>query len=236
MRFLSAKAGKRTKFIPMGRIVPILLMLIASCGPKLSTLEEYEKKNPNLVTEEKIQYSSAGSLMPKNGYQDMYAERRANRVGDIIFLQVVESINAVDSISNQTQRSASFRQGISSFFGISQNTLSDLSAGASGQVNTKGSGKVQQTGVLTTRLAGRVMKVYPNGVLLVEAKKKIMMNNSQREVVLRGLVRPEDIDSTNTVTSDRIASLEVFIDGSGFLADGGTPGWFARILAKVLPF
>ena len=103
-------------------------------------------------------------------------------------------------------------------------------------MNTKGSGKVQQTGVLTTRLAGRVMKLYPNGSMLVEAKKYIAIANAQREVVLRCIVRPEDIDSTNTVSSDKIANLEVFIDGKGFLADGGSPGWLAKILAKVLPF
>ena len=72
--------------------------------------------------------------------------------------------------------------------------------------------------------------------MLVEAKKYIAIENAQREVVLRGIVRPEDIDSTNTVSSDKIANLEVFIDGKGFLADGGSPGWLAKILAKVLPF
>ncbi|MEJ7620805.1 MAG: flagellar basal body L-ring protein FlgH [Aquificaceae bacterium] len=214
----------------------IAWFLVLSCGPKLSTLEEYEKKNLYPANEEKLEYASRGSIMPKNGYQDLYSERRASKVGDVIFLQVVESINAVESVSNQTQRSSAFQQGISSFFGISQNTLADIGARGSGNINTKGSGKVQQTGVLTTRLAGRVMKVYPNNTMLVEAKKNIIMNNAQREVVLRGIVRPEDIDSTNTVSSDKIANLEVFIDGKGFLADGGSPGWFARILAKVLPF
>ncbi len=221
----------------MGRMwILIAWFLVLSCGPKLSTLEEYEKKNLYPANEEKLEYASRGSIMPKNGYQDLYSERRASKVGDVIFLQVVESINAVESVSNQTQRSSAFQQGISSFFGISQNTLADVGARGSGNINTKGSGKVQQTGVLTTRLAGRVMKVYPNNTMLVEAKKNIIMNNAQREVVLRGIVRPEDIDSTNTVSSDKIANLEVFIDGKGFLADGGSPGWFARILAKVLPF
>ncbi len=221
----------------MGRMwILIAWFLVLSCGPKLSTLEEYEKKNLYPANEEKLEYASRGSIMPKNGYQDLYSERRASKVGDVIFLQVVESINAVESVSNQTQRSSAFQQGISSFFGISQNTLADIGARGSGNINTKGSGKVQQTGVLTTRLAGRVMKVYPNNTMLVEAKKNIIMNNAQREVVLRGIVRPEDIDSTNTVSSDKIANLEVFIDGKGFLADGGSPGWFARILAKVLPF
>ncbi|MCX8164237.1 MAG: flagellar basal body L-ring protein FlgH [Aquificaceae bacterium] len=220
----------------MGRLVVLLTFLIFSCGPKVSTLEEYERKNPYPSTEDRLEYASRGSLMPKNGFQDLYSERRASRVGDILFLQVVESINAVESVSSQTQRSSAFQQSISSFFGLSPNTLADIGGRGSGQLNTAGSGKLQQTGTLTTRLAGRVMRIYQNGTMLVEARKNIIMNNAQREVVLRGIVRPEDIDSTNTVTSDKIANLEVFIDGKGFLADGGSPGWLARILAKVLPF
>ncbi len=219
----------------MGGLLVFIAFLFFSCGPKLTTLEEYEKKNPYPAQDERLEYSSKGSLMPKR-YDDLYSEKRASRVGDVIFLQVVESINAVESVANQTQRSSAIQEGISSLFGLSQNFLTDLSARGSGQLNTKGSGQVKQTGVLTTRLAGRVVKVYPNGTMLVEAKKNIIMNNAQREVVLRGIVRPDDIDSTNTVSSDKIANLEVFIDGKGFMADGGSPGWLARILAKVLPF
>lgn len=214
----------------------LLAFLLFSCGQKTSTLEDYERKNPYPGVEERRQYASRGSLMPAGGFLDLYSERRASKVGDVIFVLVVESINAIESVSNQTQRSASFQQGISSFFGISQNTLADIGGRGSGQINTKGSGKLQQSGVLSTRLAGRVMKVYPNGSMLIEARKNIVLNRSQREVVLRGIVRPEDIDSSNTVTSDRIANLEVVIDGRGFLVDGGSPGWFARVLAKVLPF
>ncbi len=220
----------------MGRWIILLIVFAFSCGPKVSTLEDYEKRNPYPGLQERTEYSSRGSLMPKEGYQDLYSERRASRVGDVIYLQIVESINAIESISAQTQRSSAFQEGISSLFGLSKGTLADIGGQGSGQMNTKGSGKVQQTGVLTTRLAGRVMKLYPNGSMLVEAKKYIAIENAQREVVLRGIVRPEDIDSTNTVSSDKIANLEVFIDGKGFLADGGSPGWLARILAKVLPF
>ncbi len=222
----------------MGRWILLIAMIIFSCAPKKSTtLEDYEKKNPYPGAYKKeIEYSSRGSLMPRENYMDLYSERRASMVGDIIYLLVVESISAIESVATQTQRSSAFQQGISSFFGISQNTLADIGGRGSGEIGTKGSGKVQQSGILTTKLAGRVMKVYPNGTLLVEAKKYISMNNAEREVILRGVVRQEDIDSTNTISSDKIANLEVIIDGKGFLADGGSPGWFARILAKVLPF
>ncbi|WP_448587175.1 flagellar basal body L-ring protein FlgH [Thermocrinis sp.] len=211
----------------------VILFVLASCAKKPTTLEEYERKNPYPGVEQRLEYASKGSLMPKEGFNDLYSETKASKVGDIIYVQIVESINAVESMANQTGRSASFKESVASLFGIS---LDELSAQGSGQFGTKASGKVQQTGLLTTRLAGRVVKVYPNGTMLIEAKKAFYMNNAEREVFLRGIVRPQDIDSSNTVTSDKVANLEVFIDGKGFLADGGSPGWLARILAKLLPF
>ncbi len=221
----------------MGRIwLVFALFLMYACAPKVSTLEEYERKNPYPAQEVEKSYAGRGSLMPADAYQDLYSDTRASKVGDIIYIQVVESISAVESVANQTQRSGSFKESVASLFGISKNTLNNLSAQGSGSFDTKGSGKVQQSGLLTTKLAGRIIKVYPNRTMLVEAKKTIVYNLSQREVVLRGIVRPEDIDSSNTVSTDKIANLEVFIAGKGFLADGGSPGWLARILAKALPF
>ena len=115
--------GKGLNYIAMGRWIILLMVFAFSCGPKVSTLEDYEKRNPYPGTQERTEYSSRGSLMPKEGYQDLYSEKRASRVGDVIYLQIVESINAIESISAQTQRSSAFKQGISSFFGLSQNTL-----------------------------------------------------------------------------------------------------------------
>ncbi len=218
------------------RWLVLVLLILSSCAKKPTTLEEYERKNPYPGKEQSLEYVSRGSLMPREGFNDLYSENRASKVGDVIYVQIVESINAVESVANQTGRSASFKESVASLFGISKFTLDELTAQGSGQFNTQAGGKVQQSGVLTTKLAGRVVKVYPNGTLLIEAKKSFYMNNVEREVFLRGVVRPQDIDLSNTITSDKIANLEVFIDGKGFLADGGSPGWLARILAKVLPF
>jgi len=94
--------GKGLNYIAMGRWIILLMVFAFSCGPKVSTLEDYEKRNPYPGTQERTEYSSRGSLMPKEGYQDLYSEKRASRVGDVIYLQIVESINAIESISAQT--------------------------------------------------------------------------------------------------------------------------------------
>ncbi len=223
----------------MGRFlsltVALLTLLILSCSEKPKDLKTYEKENPFPKEEYRIS-RSPGSLFSSEGWIDLYSENRASKPGDLIFIQVSESINAVESVSNQMGRNSAFSNAISSFFGVPQNTLANLGSEGKGGVSSKGSSKVQQSGLLTTRLAGRVVKVYPNRTMLIEAKKYIVVNGMRREFILRGIIRPEDIDSNNTVTSDKIANMEIFLDGKGYMAEGGKPGWLARIFAIIFPF
>jgi flagellar L-ring protein precursor FlgH len=125
---------------------------------------------------------------------------------------------------------------ISSFFGVSKATLGNLGAGGESSLQSQAKSSVQQQGKLSTKLAGRVVKAYPNRTMLIEAEKTIVVNGAGRVIKLRGIVRPEDIDSTNTVSSDKIANLEVFVDGKGYSTDGGKPGWFLRLLSSAFPF
>ncbi|SHK31148.1 flagellar basal body L-ring protein FlgH [Thermocrinis minervae] len=219
----------------MFSILFLLLAFLFSCSQKATTLEQYEKENP-YPGKEGIIYASKNSLMPKNVDVNMYADAKASRVGDVIFINVVESLRAVQSVANQSKRSASVKESVASFFGLSQSLLNKLSASGSGSFNSSANAQSQNSEILTTTLAGRVMKVYPNGTMLVEARKTIYVNGSNKEVVIMGIVRQEDLDSSNTVPSNKIANLYVFVDGKGFAEDGGTPGWLARIFAKVLPF
>ena len=213
----------------------LLTFILISCSEKPKDLKTYEKENP-FPEEEYKAPRSRGSLLAASGWADLYGANRASRPGDLIFIQVSESINAVESVSNQIGRNSSFSNAIGSFFGLPQNTLANLGSQGEGTLSAKAGSQVQQKGLLTTRLAGRVVKVYPNRTMLIEAKKYIVVNGMKREFVLRGIIRPEDIDSNNTVTSDKIANMEIFLDGKGYMAEGGKPGWLARIFAIIFPF
>ncbi len=217
-------------------ILSFLLLVILSCSPKVSKdTRTYERKNPYPVYEESLR-TSKGSLYRGGVWADLYGENRASKPGDVIFIEVVESLNAVESLSNQIQRSSSFSSAISAFFGISKATLGNLGAEGKSSLQAQAKSAVQQQGKLSTKLAGRVVRAYPNRTMLIEAEKTIVVNGAGRVIKLRGIVRPEDIDSTNTVTSDKIANLEVFVDGKGYSAEGGKPGWFLRLLSSAFPF
>ena len=219
----------------MGALLVLALVVLASCSSKPPDIRSYEKANPYPGRETYFE-KSKGSLYTGGYWADIYGENRATKPGDLIFIRVEESLNAVERISNQMQRVSNFSNTILSFFGLPQNTLQNLYSQVEGNYGAQSQGRVQQQATLVTRLAGRVIKVYPNGTMLIEAKKYIAVNGFQREFVLRGVIRPEDIDSSNTVSSDKIANMEVFLDGKGYVAEGGKPGWLARIFAHLFPF
>jgi flagellar L-ring protein precursor FlgH len=90
---------------------------------------------------------------------------------------------------------------------------------------------------LTTTLAARVTHVLPNGYLVVEGAKDIQVNSEHQSVTVRGMVRPADLSPGNVVRSDRLAQLEVHINGKGVVNDAvRRPFFLYRLLLGLLPF
>lgn len=212
----------------------IIVLLLTSCSAKLEKKSKYSYEYPSDV--EVRPQRSAGSLYTNPSKAYLFGAVKASQVGDVIYIKVIESIDAIERVSTNVGRSTSFSNVINAFFGLPKSTLRNVGAEGKSSFTSKGTSKYQQSGKLTTTLAGRVIKVFPNGTMLVEAKKYIEVNGVRREFLLRGIVRPEDIDASNTVTSDKIADMEVYFDGKGYVVNGGEPGWLAKVLAILFPF
>jgi flagellar L-ring protein precursor FlgH len=79
--------------------------------------------------------------------------------------------------------------------------------------------------------------VLPNGNLVVEGVKTVTVNSETQVVMLRGVVRPIDISAINTVISDRIAAMEVRVNGKGVVQDAiRRPFFLYRLILGLLPF
>ncbi len=110
-------------------------------------------------------------------------------------------------------------------------------AKVSGQTQLDGEGQTTRQTDLTTTLAARVTHVLPNGYLVVEGAKDIQVNSEHQTVIVRGMVRPADLSPGNVVRSDRLAQLEVRINGKGIVNDAvRRPFILYRILLGLLPF
>jgi flagellar L-ring protein precursor FlgH len=90
---------------------------------------------------------------------------------------------------------------------------------------------------LSTSLAGQVIAVLPNGNLVVEAERKIVMNNQKETMVVRGVARPGDISSANSIASSSLMNLEVELKGKGVVSDATrSPNPLIRALLWAVSF
>jgi len=177
-----------------------------------------------------------GSLWVDSGrLANMVADYKASRVGDLVTISVAQNLSATSTGNVSSNRSFSANSGITALPGQLKTTgVANLFSPSSNQVLT---GKAQATSQtsLSTTLTGRVAAVLPTGTLVVEAERQITMNNQHETVILRGLVRPGDLDATNTVASNHVGDLEVEVKGKGIVSDGTRPPnpivrWILRLV------
>jgi flagellar L-ring protein FlgH len=177
-----------------------------------------------------------GSLWRDSGrLANMVADYKASRVGDLVTISVAQNLSASSTGNVSTNRGFSANSGIAALPGhLKTAGVANLFSPSSTQAL---SGKAQASSQtsLSTTLTGRVAAVLPTGTLVVEAERQITMNNQHETVILRGLVRPGDLDASNTVASNSVGNLEVEVKGKGIISEGTRPvnplvKWILRVV------
>jgi flagellar L-ring protein precursor FlgH len=181
---------------------------------------------------------SPGSIWTQGSrLADAARDVRASQLDDLLTIVVAEQASAVTTGATKTQRAASASSSIGSLAGVMSATgaLANL-AGMSGNRQLDSQGTTSRSTTLSTTLTARVTRVLPGGALLVEASKDIEINSERQIITVRGVVRPADIDATNSVISHRLGQLEVRVNGKGVVQDAiRRPFILYRILMGLLP-
>jgi flagellar L-ring protein precursor FlgH len=144
----------------------------------------------------------------------------------------------VASGTTKTGRTSSTANSISALAGITKATgpWNNL-AGVTGNTQINGQGTTSRDVVISTTLTARVSSVLPNGTMLVEATKDLEVNSERQTITVRGIVRPADVGSDNTVRSDHLGQLELRVNGKGVVGDAiRRPFILYRLLLGLLPF
>ncbi|AHY52884.1 flagellar basal body L-ring protein FlgH [Bradyrhizobium japonicum] len=177
----------------------------------------------------------------RNGSRAFFKDQRATHVGDL--LTVTVNITDKANIANETQRSRtnSENSGISDFIGAQTITqplkiLPGRILTADSTAASDGKGSVNRTEALQTNVAAVVTQVLPNGNLVVEGKQEIRVNYEIRELIVAGIVRPEDIQSDNTIDSSKIAQARIAYGGRGQIMDVQQPRYGQQVMDVLLPF
>jgi flagellar L-ring protein FlgH len=214
--------------------------------PKLNAIENptaapgYKPVQMPMPKPETVSYN-ANSLW-RNGSRAFFKDQRAARVGDL--LTVTVNITDKANIANETQRSRTNKEdsGITDFVGSktlglqAQKILPGRILTADSTASSDGKGSVVRQEALQTNVAAVVTQVLPNGNLVVEGKQEIRVNFEIRELIVAGIVRPEDIQSDNTIDSSKIAQARIAYGGRGQLTDVQQPRYGQQVMDVLLPF
>ena len=178
----------------------------------------------------------------RSGSRAFFKDQRAARIGDL--LTVTVNITDKANIANETQRSrsASDDSGITDFVGSktlgvqAQKILPGRILTADSTSSSDGKGSVTRQEALQTSVAAVVTQILPNGNLVVEGKQEIRVNFEIRELIVAGIVRPEDIQSDNTIDSAKIAQARIAYGGRGQITDVQQPRYGQQVMDVLLPF
>lgn len=202
-------------------------------------------QRPKIETDVIIKPSArpaAGSLW-RPGAKQFFKDSRAHAVGDIITIIVSENTEAETEATTETTRTHDNTSGVTNLLALGGKlTARGIPLGPTGLTDTEsnrtftGEGKTDRKDKLTGKIAAVVTQVLPNGYLVVQGKREVVVNYEMQEMGIQGIVRPEDITSNNTIASDKVAEARLFYAGRGTVDETQTPTYGVRFLDKVMPF
>ncbi len=238
-----------------------LLALLAGCSTfdRLSSIGEEPKLSAiqNPVAQPGYQPVSMPMPPPEQAYyqpnslfsneaRGFFKDQRAHKVGDILLVQVTIADKA--QIANQTAsaRSSSNGAGAGGVLGslFTAATASSPIAGTdptkaidiNSSMSNSGTGSVNRSETVSTQVAAVVTQVLGNGNLVIEGHQEVRVNFEVRDLIVAGVVRPEDIGSDNTIDSSKIAEARIAYGGRGQITDVQQPRYGQQVMDAILPF
>lgn len=168
----------------------------------------------------------------------LFTDRKARNVGDIVTIVVDEKAEGENNANTDTKRQTSTTAGITGFVQSSPDKrfVSGYSLGGSSDSSLKGEGKTNRDGSLKGRISARVVRVLPNGNLVIEGRRMLTVNAEDQFMVITGIIRPDDVTTDNLVYSQYIADARIVYAGKGVVDDKMRPGWLTRVVDWVWPF
>ncbi|MDR4486314.1 MAG: flagellar basal body L-ring protein FlgH [Nitrospirales bacterium] len=231
------REGNLQRVVFWGLFGTLGLGMLSGCAktPKTVHIEE----DPPVM--ESSRHASLGSLWePDNGRAFMFEDRRASRVGDIVIVRIIEQHSGSKSANTKADRDSSISAGAGGgLFGLNSLTQKfaqyfDLDATTSNAFEGKGSTSREDS--LNGTIAAKVVEVFPNGDLRIRGKREVTVNSEKQTMIIRGIVRRIDLDTTNTVISTAVADAQIEYTGLGVVDEVQRPGWLVRLFNWLTPF
>lgn len=180
----------------------------------------------------------------RTGAKAFFKDIRAKEVGDILTVRLLLDDSAKMENKTNRGRNDAETQGVPSILGY-ETKLSKIFPSAVNpdellafktNHNTEGDGEIDRSEEIELTFAAIVTQVLPNGALAIMGRQELRVNFELRELMLTGVIRPQDIDADNSISDDRIAEMRVAYGGRGTLSDLQQPRYGTQIWDILFPF
>lgn len=230
----------------MSPLRPTLRLLLASAVTALlggcviaGDVRPYAAMPPVTPVMVPVSQPTAGAIYAAGPGLQLYTDRRARDVGDLLTITLTESTTAQTTANTSTSKESDLDIGSPTLFGapVTLGGRNILGASATGERDFAGRGSSAQSNRLQGNVTVTVTQRLPNGNLVVQGAKNLRLNQGDELVQVQGIVRPADITPDNTVPSSRVADARIVYGGRGAVAQSNAMGWLSRFFNSALaPF
>lgn len=244
---------KQTTMRKAGQLLAAVLIVLSALSLSAVANDSKKKKKDQAPTGERTVETATAAVKPvptptpANGslFTDeapatsLVSDFKPRRVGDLVFVDVVEVSTATVSSSASRSRDSGTIGGLGGAISAIPNpaaaTVSGVVVGL-GQRKYDGKGATERQSKLSSRIVARVVEVLPNGDLRIAATKMVKINKEDESLSLSGLVRQRDVSPANAVPTTAVGELKVALNGKGVASADNAPGWLFRLFDKISPF
>ena len=191
--------------------------------PLTPSFEEFNREEP-----------SNGAIFSTSSSGLFSSDRRAKKVGDILSVTLSETFSSNKAVTNSSGKTDTIGAEVGPT-GLLRN-FAGLGGSASKTNSFSGSMATNQSNSLSGTLSATVVRVFPNGNLEIKGQKKLRITEGTEYIRLSGIIRPQDISTTNSVSSAKIAEAQIEYVGAGILDSATKPGWGSSIFRAISPF
>jgi len=231
-------------------ISSIIVILFSGCAnksldPKIAMKPPaYVEQLPSQEKEGQIQ--NEGSLFGK-GDNPLFSDRKAMNVNDLVTVVIDENILQSSTAKKSLSKNTNDKLGGGIFTGSGNNAavkgalnkvsgFTDIGFGTNSQNSFSSKGDNTRTEKFTTTISARVVKILNNGNYFIVGSREMLINGEKQIIQISGVIRPYDIDQTNTISSRYIADAKILYKTEGSLDINSKKGWGTRIVEAIWPF
>lgn len=198
----------------------------------------------------------------RTGARAFFKDQRASKIGDILTVNIAISDSAKIGNTSSRARTTAEGAGLTNFLGLEQGIRSLVHGGspvadpitgvtpadtrpavdpsslvtADASSSYNGTGAVDRSEAINMVVAAIITDVLPNGNLVIQARQEVRVNFEKREMLLAGIIRPEDISSSNEIAHTKIAEARISYGGKGQITDVQQPRYGTQLYDIIFPF